>query len=68
MNEIMKNSKDSERIPEFHALSCGLKAVCTADATRDVEICRLSCGGHGFLESAGLANIYRYCTAGQTGL
>lgn len=68
MHEVTKNPKGSERMPEFHALSCGLKAIVTADATRDIEICRLSCGGHGFLESAGLANIYRYCTAGQTGL
>lgn len=67
MNRIILEPKSSERISEFHALSCGLKAIITSDATKDIEICRLSCGGHGFLESSGLPNLYRYCTTGQTG-
>lgn len=57
---------DLERLPELHALSCCLKAVCTNEATQAVEICRLSCGGHGYLNSAGFQDIYGMVTAAQT--
>lgn len=30
-----------ERLPELHALSCCLKAVCTNEAAQAVETCRL---------------------------
>lgn len=55
-----------ERLPELHALSCCLKAVCTNEAAQAVEICRLSCGGHGYLNSAGFQDIYGTVTAAQT--
>lgn len=57
---------DLERLPEMHALSCCLKAVCTNEAAQAVEICRLSCGGHGYLNSAGFQDIYGMVTAAQT--
>jgi len=47
-----------ERLPELHALACCLKAVCTNEATQGVEICRLACGGHGYLNSSGFSDIY----------
>lgn len=54
------------RLPELHALSCCLKAVATDEATQSVEICRLACGGHGYLASAGFSDIYKTVTAAQT--
>jgi len=47
-----------ERLPELHALACCLKAVCSNESAQGVEICRLACGGHGYLHSAGFVNIY----------
>ncbi|XP_037038334.1 probable peroxisomal acyl-coenzyme A oxidase 1 [Bradysia coprophila] len=57
---------DLERLPELHALSCCLKAVSSTEAVHAVEVCRLACGGHGFLTSAGFHDIYTNCTAAQT--
>lgn len=54
------------RLPELHALSCCLKAVCTDEATEAVEICRRACGGHGYLASSGFVDIYKMVTAAQT--
>lgn len=55
-----------ERLPELHALSCCLKAVCSDEATDDVEVCRRACGGHGYLASAGFSDLYKSQTAAQT--
>lgn len=55
-----------ERLPELHAISCCLKAVSSNEAVQSVEICRLACGGHGFLQSSGFHDIYTNCTAAQT--
>jgi acyl-CoA oxidase len=57
---------DLERLPELHAISCCLKAVCTNEAAQAVETCRLACGGHGYLNSAGFQDIYGMVTAAQT--
>lgn len=55
-----------ERLPELHAIACCLKAVCTNEATQAVQTCRLSCGGHGYLNSSGFNDIYGSVTAAQT--
>lgn len=55
-----------ELLPEVHALSCGLKALSSNDASFGVEICRLACGGHGYLASSNLPRIYTYTTAAIT--
>lgn len=55
-----------ERLPELHAISCCLKAICTNEATQAVETLRLACGGHGYLVSAGFSDIYKMITAAQT--
>lgn len=57
---------DLSRLPELHALSCCLKAVCSNEATRAVEVCRLACGGHGYLHASGLARLHANITAAQT--
>jgi len=51
--EIMKGN--TKRLAELHAQSSGLKAFLTDRSTYLVEICRRSCGGHGFLMSSGIA-------------
>lgn len=55
-----------ERLPELHALSCCLKAVSSGDAAAGVEICRLACGGHGYLSSSNLPLTYGMVTAAVT--
>lgn len=51
---------------QLHALSCGLKALSSADATRGIDVCRLACGGHGYLASSNLPRIYTTTTAAIT--
>ena len=42
---------------QIHSISCGLKALSTKLAVEDASTCRTSCGGHGYLQVAGLAEI-----------
>lgn len=60
------SSGNLERIPELHALSCCLKAVVTSEGAKAVEICRLACGGHGFMQSSGFPSTYAHLTAACT--
>jgi hypothetical protein len=36
-----------------HAMSCGLKVLCTELSSEGIETCRRACGGHGYLMSSG---------------
>lgn len=67
-DEILKEIDEGNlsRLPELHGLSCCLKAMCTDEAAQGAEICRLSCGGHGYLNSSGFPDIYKMITPGQT--
>lgn len=58
-------SGNLERLPEFHALTCCLKSVCTNEGTQCVQTCRLACGGHGYLNSSGFNYIYGHVAAAQ---
>lgn len=51
---------------QLHAISCCLKSVCTSDTAKLVEVCRLSCGGHGYMICSGLPGIYGLVTAACT--
>lgn len=51
---------------QLHALSCGLKALSSTDSTSGIDICRLSCGGHGYLASSSFPRLYTLCTATMT--
>lgn len=51
-------------LPEIHALSCALKVLCTSDSASGVERLRLACGGHGYLASSNMSNLYTTATAG----
>ncbi|XP_065365650.1 probable peroxisomal acyl-coenzyme A oxidase 1 [Calliphora vicina] len=53
-------------LPELHALSCCLKAVCSHEAANGVEILRKACGGHGYLNSANFVSIYGAAAAACT--
>mmetsp|Transcript_4033 Transcript_4033/g.9722 ORF Transcript_4033/g.9722 Transcript_4033/m.9722 type:complete len:723 (-) Transcript_4033:865-3033(-) len=53
-----RTNGDFSALPELHATSSGLKAYCSW-ATKDaIELCRLCCGGHGFMTSAGFATTF----------
>uniref|UniRef100_H3BZB4 Acyl-coenzyme A oxidase n=1 Tax=Tetraodon nigroviridis TaxID=99883 RepID=H3BZB4_TETNG len=49
---------DYSQLPELHALSAGLKAFTTWAANAAIEVCRMSCGGHGYSRSSALPDIY----------
>ncbi|XP_006787561.1 peroxisomal acyl-coenzyme A oxidase 1 isoform X1 [Neolamprologus brichardi] len=52
------NQGDFSEMPELHALSAGLKAFTSWEATSAIEVCRMSCGGHGYSRSSALPDIY----------
>lgn len=45
---------------------CLLKAMSTADSAESVEVLRLACGGHGYMESSNLPSLYTMLTAACT--
>lgn len=51
---------------QLHALSCCLKAVCTSDAAKGVEVLRMACGGHGYMECSNMPSTYGMVTAACT--
>ncbi|KAH8331377.1 hypothetical protein KR074_001744, partial [Drosophila pseudoananassae] len=55
-----------ERLPELHCLSCALKVTSSMDSTAGIERLRLACGGHGYLTSSNLSNLYVFATAACT--
>ncbi|XP_071441576.1 acyl-coenzyme A oxidase 1 [Hetaerina americana] len=57
---------DLDKLPELHAMSCCMKAVCTADAAWGVETLRLSCGGHGYMTCSNLPSTYGLVSAACT--
>uniref|UniRef100_A0A8C2DBP7 Acyl-coenzyme A oxidase n=1 Tax=Cyprinus carpio TaxID=7962 RepID=A0A8C2DBP7_CYPCA len=52
------NQGDFSELPELHALSAGLKAFTTWVANAGIELCRMSCGGHGYSRCSSLPDIY----------
>jgi acyl-CoA oxidase len=59
--------EDASELPEMHAISAGLKALCTFEGAAGMEECRKLCGGHGVLLYSGVAQMAldytTYCTA-----
>lgn len=45
-------------LPELHAVSSVLKAVCTWICSDGIETCRRCCGGHGYSLLSGLPSLY----------
>ncbi|XP_013116938.2 probable peroxisomal acyl-coenzyme A oxidase 1 [Stomoxys calcitrans] len=54
------------RLPEMHALSCILKVLCTTASMTGIETLRLACGGHGYLVSSNMSNLYADAAASCT--
>jgi len=53
-----RTKQDFSALPELHATSSGLKAYCSW-ATKDaIELCRLCCGGQGFMALAGFGTTF----------
>jgi hypothetical protein len=74
----MYNSFDAARargdfavLPELHALSSGLKALCTDITAAGIEACRRQCGGHGYMLASGLPTLFnsyvQVCVCGGGG-
>jgi acyl-CoA oxidase len=53
-------------LPELHGTSAGLKAFASDALCFGIEVCRLSCGGHGYSHASGLPWLYSLATASQT--
>jgi len=45
-------------LAEVHAASAGLKAITTETTSQGIEICRKSCGGHGYSLFSGIPEMY----------
>ncbi|CAF1500184.1 unnamed protein product [Adineta ricciae] len=53
--QLKTNDDDYFReLPQLHALSCGFKGYTLSISERIAQICRVACGGHGFLVASGL--------------
>ncbi|XP_055015695.1 peroxisomal acyl-coenzyme A oxidase 1-like [Boleophthalmus pectinirostris] len=52
------NHGDFSELPELHALSAGLKAFTTWATNSGIEVCRMSCGGHGYSCSSAFPDLY----------
>lgn len=50
--------KDFSTLPEVHACTAGLKSITTSATADGIEECRKLCGGHGYLCSSGLPELY----------
>ncbi|CAH2989665.1 unnamed protein product [Chilo suppressalis] len=57
---------NTDTLPELHALSSCLKAICTSDCSAFIEQCRFACGGHGYMISSNLPSLYGFTTATRT--
>ncbi|CAN1834694.1 Peroxisomal acyl-coenzyme A oxidase 1 [Linum perenne] len=51
-------AKDFSTLPEAHACTAGLKSLTTSATADAIEECRKLCGGHGYLCSSGLPELF----------
>ncbi|XP_020114775.1 peroxisomal acyl-coenzyme A oxidase 1-like [Ananas comosus] len=51
-------ANDFSTLPEAHACTAGLKSVTTSATADAIEECRKLCGGHGYLCSSGLPELF----------
>ncbi|KAK0200677.1 peroxisomal oxidase [Desarmillaria ectypa] len=51
-------SGDMSMLPEMHAVTSGLKILCTTITMDDIESARRSMGGHGYSAFAGVGKLY----------
>ncbi|CAI9771569.1 unnamed protein product [Fraxinus pennsylvanica] len=51
-------ASDFSTLPEVHACTAGLKSLTTSVTADGIEECRKLCGGHGYLCSSGLPELF----------
>ncbi|GMJ11001.1 acyl-CoA oxidase 1 [Hibiscus trionum] len=51
-------ANDFSTLPEVHACTAGLKCITTSATADGIEECRKLCGGHGYLSSSGLPELF----------
>jgi len=51
-------SGDFSTLAELHGTTAGLKSYVTARVLDDIDVCRKTCGGHGFSNLSGLPQIF----------
>ncbi|KAF5175015.1 Acyl-coenzyme a oxidase, partial [Thalictrum thalictroides] len=51
-------ANDFSTLPEAHACTAGLKSLTTSFTAGGIEKCRKLCGGHGYLCSSGLPELF----------
>ncbi|KAI3707375.1 hypothetical protein L6452_25831 [Arctium lappa] len=51
-------ANDFSTLPEAHACTAGLKSLTTTATADGIEECRKLCGGHGYLVSSGLPELF----------
>ncbi|XP_050376249.1 peroxisomal acyl-coenzyme A oxidase 1-like [Argentina anserina] len=51
-------ANDFSTLPEAHACTAGLKSLTTSATADGIEECRKLCGGHGYLSSSGLPELF----------
>ncbi|MED6113619.1 acyl-coenzyme A oxidase [Stylosanthes scabra] len=58
--DVMKRLQagDFSTLPEAHACTAGLKSLTTSVTADGIEECRKLCGGHGYLCSSGLPELF----------
>ncbi|KAL2321548.1 hypothetical protein Fmac_025927 [Flemingia macrophylla] len=58
--DVMKRlqANDFSTLPEAHACTAGLKSLTTSTTADGIEECRKLCGGHGYLCSSGLPELF----------
>ena len=56
--DAARDRGDFSSLPELHALSSGLKSLCTDVAAGGIESCRRLCGGHGYSALSGLPTLF----------
>ena len=59
MEKAIKTKGDSKNLTSLHSVLAGLKPMISGSVLEDLEECRQSCGGHGYLGTAGLTNILK---------
>ncbi|GMJ15075.1 acyl-CoA oxidase 1 [Hibiscus trionum] len=52
------HANDFSTLPEVHACTAGLKSITTSATADAIEECRKLCGGHGYLSSSGLPELF----------
>lgn len=57
---------DLEQLGQLHAMSSGLKALCSELGSSVIETCRRATGGHGYLLMSGLPRLYAATVAACT--